>query len=140
NTTYKILPLDLNTPTWMRGPGEATGAFALESALDELANKLNMDPVELRVKNYAELHPVSKLPWSSKFLKECYDAGREKIGWNKRPTTPGSLKEDGMLVGYGMGGGVFGAGRGNAAVKAILKKDGTLTLQSAVSDMGPGTA
>src|SRR5690606_39193456 len=79
NTTYKILPLDLNTPTWMRGPGEATGAFALESALDELANKLNMDPVELRVKNYAELHPVSKLPWSSKFLKECYDAGREKI-------------------------------------------------------------
>ena len=140
NTSYKILPLDLNTPTWMRGPGEATGAFALESALDELAYKLNMDPVELRVKNYAELHPVSKLPWSSKFLKECYDAGREKIGWNKRPMTPGLLKEDGMLVGYGMGGGVFGAGRGNAAVKAILKKDGTLTLQSAVSDMGPGTA
>lgn len=140
NTSYKILPLDLNTPTWMRGPGEATGAFALESALDELAYKLNMDPVELRVKNYAELHPASKLPWSSKFLKECYEAGREKIGWNKRSTIPGSLKEDGMLVGYGMGGGVFGAGRGNAAVKAILKKDGTLTLQSAVSDMGPGTA
>ena len=140
NTSYKILPLDLNTPTWMRGPGEATGAFALECALDELAYKLNMDPVELRIKNYAELHPVSKLPWSSKFLKECYDAGREKIGWNKRQTTPRSLNEDGMLVGYGMGGGVFGAGRGNAAVKAILKKDGSLILQSAVSDMGPGTA
>lgn len=140
NTSYKILPLDLNTPTWMRGPGEATGAFALECALDELAYKLNMDPVELRVKNYAELHPVSKLPWSSKFLKECYDAGREKIGWDKRPATPRSLKEEGMLAGYGMGGGVFGAGRGNAAVKAILKKDGSLILQSAVSDMGPGTA
>ena len=140
NTSYKILPLDLNTPTWMRGPGEATGAFALECALDELAYKLNMDPVELRIKNYAELHPVSKLPWSSKFLKECYDAGREKIGWNKRPATPRSLNEDGMLAGYGMGGGVFGAGRGNAAVKAILRKDGSLILQSAVSDMGPGTA
>ncbi|HEX4876897.1 MAG TPA: xanthine dehydrogenase family protein molybdopterin-binding subunit, partial [Chitinophagaceae bacterium] len=140
NTSYKILPLDLNTPTWMRGPGEATGAFALECALDELAFKLNMDPVELRIKNYATIHPVSKLPWSSKFLKECYDAGREKIGWHKRPSAPRSLQEDGMLVGYGMGGGVFGAGRGNAAVKAILKKDGNLILQSAVSDMGPGTA
>lgn len=140
NTSYKILPLDINTPTWMRGPGEATGAFALECALDELAYKLNMDPVELRIKNYAEVHPVSKLPWTSKFLKECYAAGKEMIGWHKRPSIPRSLQENGMLVGYGMAGGVFGAGRGNATVKAILKNDGTLILQSAVSDMGPGTA
>lgn len=140
NTSYKILPLDLNTPTWMRGPGEASGSFALECALDELAYKLNIDPVDLRVINHADIHPVRNLPWSSKFLKECYEAGKEKIGWNKRPTVPRSMQEDGMLVGYGMGGGVFGAGRGNAAVKAILKKDGTLILQSAVSDMGPGTA
>ncbi|MBL7744820.1 MAG: xanthine dehydrogenase family protein molybdopterin-binding subunit [Chitinophagaceae bacterium] len=140
NTSYKILPLDLNTPTWMRGPGEATGAFALECALDELAYKLNIDPVELRLKNYAEVHPVNKLPWSSKFLKECYEAGKQKIGWDKRPSAPGSLKENGMLTGYGMGGGVFGAYRGNAAVRAILNQEGMLTLQSAVSDMGPGTA
>jgi len=140
NTSYKILPLNLNTPTWMRGPGEATGAFALECALDELAYKLNMDPVELRKINHATLHPVRKLPWSSKFLLECYEAGKQKIGWQNRPTVPRSLKEDGMLAGYGMGGGVFGAGRGNAAVKAILMKDGSLILQSAVSDMGPGTA
>jgi xanthine dehydrogenase YagR molybdenum-binding subunit len=140
NTSYKILPLNLNTPTWMRGPGEATGAFALECALDELAYKLNMDPVEIRKINHATLHPVRKLPWSSKFLLECYEEGKQKIGWHKRPNVPRSLKEDGMLVGYGMGGGVFGAGRGNAAVKAILMKDGSLILQSAVSDMGPGTA
>ncbi len=140
NTSYKILPLDVNTPTWMRGPGEATGAFALECILDELAYKLNLDPVELRIKNYAEVHPQNKLPWSSKFLRECYDKGREMIGWSHRPSVPGSLKENGKLIGYGMGGGVFGAYRGNATVKAILTQEGKLTLLSAVSDMGPGTA
>jgi xanthine dehydrogenase YagR molybdenum-binding subunit len=139
NTSYKILPLDVNTPTWMRGPGEASGAFALECALDDLAHKLNIDPVELRVINYAELHPVSKKPWSSKFLKECYEEGKKRVGWQNRSATPGALKENGMLVGYGMGGGVFGAWRGNATVKAILHQNGLLTLQSAVSDMGPGT-
>ncbi len=140
NTSYRLLPLDMNTPTWMRGPGPATGCFALECALDELAYKLNIDPIELRLINHANVHPVNKLPWSTKFLKECYALGKEKIGWSKRPTVPGSLKEDGMLVGYGMAGGVFGAGRGQASAKGILKADGTLTLQSAVSDMGPGTS
>ena len=139
-TTYKILPLDVNTPTWMRGPGPASGCFALESALDELSYKLNIDPIELRLINNAEIHPQSKLPWTTKFLKECYALGKEKIGWHKRPTTPGSLKEDGMLVGYGMAVGVFGAGRNAATAKGILKNDGSLLLQSAVSDMGPGTS
>ncbi|MFZ1305581.1 MAG: molybdopterin cofactor-binding domain-containing protein, partial [Ferruginibacter sp.] len=113
---------------------------ALESALDELAYKLNIDPIELRVINHATVNPVNKLPWSTKFLKECYALGKEKIGWQNRPTVPGSVTENGMLVGYGMAGGVFGAGRGQASAKGILKADGTLTLQSAVSDMGPGTS
>ena len=139
DTDYKMLPLDLSTPTWMRGPGEVTGCYALECALDELAAKLKMDPVELRIKNYAEVNPENNLPWSSKYLKECYETGKEKIGWKNRPKVPGSLKENGMLVGYGMGSGVFGAGRNNASAKAILKADGSLILQSAVSDMGPGT-
>ena len=140
NTSYKILPLDINTPTWKRGPGPATGCFALECALDELAYKLNIDPIELRLINYTDINPVTKLPWTSKFLKECYALGKEKIGWNNRPSVPAALKENGMLVGYGMAGGVFGAGRGQASVKGILKNDGTLVLQSAVSDMGPGTS
>ncbi len=140
NTSYRLLPLDVNTPTWMRGPGPATGCFALESALDELSYKLNIDPIELRLINHADVHPVNKNPWSTKFLKECYALGKEKIGWQNRPTVPGSLTQDGMLVGYGMAGGVFGAGRGQASAKGILKADGTLTLQSAVSDMGPGTS
>ncbi len=140
NTDYKILPLHINTPTWMRGPGPASGCFGLESALDELSYQLNIDPIELRIINNAEVHPQSKLPWTTKYLKECYALGREKIGWSNRPSVPGSLKEDGMLVGYGMAVGVFGAGRGGATAKGILKQDGSLLLQSAVSDMGPGTS
>ncbi len=138
-TEYKLLPLDVSTPTWMRGPGEATGCFALESVIDELAYVLKMDPVELRLINFAEINPESKLPWSSNFLKECYDQGREMIGWKNRSTVPGKLREDGMLVGYGMANGVFGPGRWQAAVRARLAADGLLTFESAVSDMGPGT-
>lgn len=140
NTSYKILPLDINTPTWKRGPGPGSGCFALESALDELSYLLQIDPVELRLLNHAEVHPHSKLPWTTKYLKECYALGKEKIGWQNRPAVPGSKKEDGMLVGYGMAVGVFGAGRSAATAKGILKNDGSLLLQSAVSDMGPGTS
>ncbi|HEX8333352.1 MAG TPA: xanthine dehydrogenase family protein molybdopterin-binding subunit [Segetibacter sp.] len=140
NTNYKIVALDKNTPTWMRGPGEATGAFALESAIDELAYALNMDPIELRNKNYAETDPQKNLPWSSKYLKECYEKGADAIGWKKRNPKVGSMKEDGWLIGYGMGSGTFGAGRGRATAKAILMQNGNLVIQSAVSDSGPGTA
>lgn len=139
-TQYKLLPLDLNTPIWMRGPGEATGCFALESALDELSYQLGLDPIELRLRNYAEKDPERGLPWSSKYLKECYALGAEKIGWSMRPQKPRSLEEEGMLAGYGMASGVFSAMRWQGAARGILKRDGTLVLQSAVSDMGPGTA
>jgi xanthine dehydrogenase YagR molybdenum-binding subunit len=138
-TSYKLLPLDVSVPTWMRGPGEATGCFALESSIDDLAHQLKIDPVALRVKNFPDVNPESKLPWSSNYLKECYEKGKELIGWSNRPQTPGSKKEDGMLVGYGMANGVFGAGRGQASVRVILQDNGTIVLQSAVSDMGPGT-
>ncbi len=140
NTVYKILPLDVSTPTWMRGPGEATGAWALESAIDELSYALNMDPIELRLKNYAERDPERNLPFSSKFLKECYQKGAEQIGWFKRNRQPRSMQEDGWLIGYGMSTGTFGAGRGRASVRGTLSADGIMTIQSAVSDSGPGTA
>jgi xanthine dehydrogenase YagR molybdenum-binding subunit len=140
NTSYKIVSLDVSTPTWMRGPGEATGAYALESAMDELAYALSMDPIELRIKNYAETDPQTNRPWSSKFLKECYEKGAEAIGWKERNPRPMSMRAGEWLVGYGMGSGPFGAGRGRAAVKAVLLANGTLVLQSAVSDSGPGTA
>lgn len=140
NTEYRLLPLDVGTPIWMRGPGEATGCFALESALDELSYKLNIDPIELRLRNYAESDPEKNLPWSSKYLKECYQMGAEKIGWFNRNRAPRSMQEDGMLVGYGIGSGVFSAMRWTASARGSLKADGTFVLQSAVSDSGPGTA
>jgi xanthine dehydrogenase YagR molybdenum-binding subunit len=138
-TQYKITGLDVSTPTWMRGPGEATGAVALECGMDELAAKLNLDPIELRVRNYADVDPENGKPFSTKFLKEAYELGADRIGWKERKLQPGTLKENGWLVGYGMGSGTFGAGRGRATVKATMRADGTLLLQTAVSDIGPGT-
>jgi len=139
DTKYSVLPLDLSTPIWMRGPGEATGCFALESAIDELSYQLNMDPIDLRIKNFTEINQENKMPFSAINLKDCYAYGKEKIGWKNRPAKPGTLKENGMLIGYGMAVGVFGAGKGTASVRAILSKDGKLVLECAVSDMGPGT-
>ncbi|MDB5249178.1 MAG: aldehyde oxidase [Segetibacter sp.] len=139
STRYRLLPLDVSTPIWMRGPGEATGAFALESAMDELAHVLNIDPIEFRLKNYTEKDPDNNLPWSTKYLKECYQMGAERIGWNKRRMQPGTLKEGDWLVGYGMGVGTFGAHRGGATVRAKLHADGRLVMQCAVTDIGPGT-
>ena len=139
DTKYSILPLDVSTPIWMRGPGEATGCFALESAIDELSYKLKMDPIQLRIKNFTAVNPENKLPFSDINIKDCYAYGMDKIGWKNRPTVPGSLKENGMLIGYGMSVGVFGAGKGAASVRIVLSNDGKLLLECAVSDMGPGT-
>jgi xanthine dehydrogenase YagR molybdenum-binding subunit len=139
DTRYRLVPLDVSVPTWMRGPGEATGAFALESAIDELAYKLDIDALDLRKKNYAYTDPESGLPYSSKFLMECYDQGAEKIGWYKRSRQPRSMKNGEWLEGYGMSSGVFGAHRPAATARAVLKSDGTLLVQSAASDIGPGT-
>ena len=140
DTDYKILPLDLSTPTWMRGPGEATGCFALECTLDDLAFKLKMDPIAFRVKNFTEIQQESKLPWSAINIKDCYEKGAELIGWKNRKQTPKALRDKDWYVGYGMGVGVFGAGRGTSTVRGIWHKDGTVVLESAVSDMGAGTA
>lgn len=139
-TRYKVYPLNLSTPTWMRGPGEATGSFALESAMDELAYALKIDPLELRLINYAETDLERNRPYSSKFLKEAYQLGAERIGWKNRNPAVGSMKEGEWLVGYGMGSGMFNASRGTAKALARLYGDGSLVVQSAVSDSGPGTA
>ncbi|RYY58659.1 MAG: xanthine dehydrogenase family protein molybdopterin-binding subunit, partial [Chitinophagaceae bacterium] len=136
---YKVVPLNVGVPAPMRGPGEATGALAIECALDELAYALKMDPIELRLKNYAEKDLEKNLPWSSKYLKECYQKGAEKIGWKDRAAVPGSKKEGEWLVGYGIGCGVFGAYRSKATAKIKLFANGKVNIQSATSDIGPGT-
>ncbi|MEN0011388.1 xanthine dehydrogenase family protein molybdopterin-binding subunit, partial [Flavobacterium nitrogenifigens] len=140
STRYRIVPLDTCTPIWMRGPGEATGSFALECAMDEMAYKLNLDPIEFRKLNYAEKDQEQNKPWSSKFLLECYEGGMERIGWKNRKNEPGSVKEGNWLVGYGMGTGTFGCYRSPTSVKAKFLANGDLVLQCSVNDMGPGTA
>lgn len=139
-TKYSIYPLNVSTPTWMRGPGEATGSFPLECGLDELSYTLNLDPIELRKRNYADTDPENGKPYSSKFLREAYDLGAETFGWKDRKPQPRSTTEDGWLVGYGMSTGIFGAFRGEGKVNAKLQADGSLLLQTASSDSGPGTA
>ncbi|MGM9476038.1 xanthine dehydrogenase family protein molybdopterin-binding subunit [Pedobacter sp. GSP4] len=139
NTAYAIVPVDLGVPIWMRGPGEATGAFALESAIDEMAHALDMDPLDFRIKNDPETDQQKNKPFSSKNIKEAYKIGAEKIGWSNRKNKPGSLIDGPWQTGYGVSVGVFNANRGKASVKGILKADGSLLLQSATSDIGPGT-
>jgi xanthine dehydrogenase YagR molybdenum-binding subunit len=140
NTSYKVYPLHLSIPTWMRGPGETTGTYALESAIDEMAYAVKMDPLAFRLLNYAENDPEHNRPHSSKYLKEAYQLGADGIGWDKRNPVPRSMMEGERLVGYGVGTGVFIAWRGGSSVSARFTQDGKLILQSAVTDMGPGTA
>jgi xanthine dehydrogenase YagR molybdenum-binding subunit len=139
-TRYRLVSLNICTPIWMRGPGEATGSFALESAMDELAFELNLDPLEFRIRNHSDIDPERNLPWSSKYVKECYEMGADKIGWKNRKLQPRAIKDGDWLIGYGMGTGSFGAFRGAATIKAKLGPDATLVLQCSVNDMGPGTA
>ena len=138
-TRYKVFPLDLSLPTYMRGPGETTGMYALECAMDEMAHALHIDPLEFRLINYAETDPERNRPFSSKFLREAYQIGAESIGWKTRNPAVASMKEGDWQVGYGMGSGVFSSGRGAAKVGVKFIDDGTLILQSGVTDMGPGT-
>ncbi|CAN0281928.1 unnamed protein product, partial [Phaeothamnion confervicola] len=139
STRYRLVRLDRSVPIWMRGPGEATGAFALESAMDEMAHKLNLDPIEFRLKNYTETDPEHNRPYSSKHLKEAYERGAAAIGWKDRKNEPASTKEDNWLIGYGMSTGVFNAFRWEASARVVLHADGSLVVQSAVTDIGPGT-
>jgi len=139
NTRYRLVSLNVNTPTPMRGPGEATGAFALESAMDELSYALNIDPIDLRMRNYADTDPSNNKPYSSKFLADAYKIGAEKIGWTERNQKPGAVTQNGWMVGYGMAAGMFGAHRSSATVMARMLADGTLVLLTSVTDIGPGT-
>ena len=138
-TKYRLAEVDISAPTPMRGPGDAQGSFALECALDELAYKLNIAPVELRLINYAQRDPESNLPWSSKALKECYQKGAESIGWNKRNPQPRSMSENGLLIGYGMASATYPMNWRESVARVKILQDGTAIVQSAASDMGPGT-
>jgi xanthine dehydrogenase YagR molybdenum-binding subunit len=139
DSPLKIVETDLNTPTWMRAPGAVSGMFALECAMDELAYALKMDPLELRLVNYAEVDPDSGLPFSSKALRECYRLGAERFGWKNRKFEPRSMRDGRLLIGWGTATGIWGAFLSPATVRITLRADGTARVASATSDIGPGT-
>jgi xanthine dehydrogenase YagR molybdenum-binding subunit len=118
STVQRLVRSDIGTPSYTRAPGECPGTFALEVALDELAYKLKMDPLELRLKNYAEQDEDKKLPWSSKTLRECYRMGAERFGWSQRPREPRSTREGNVLVGWGMATAVYPARRSPSSARA----------------------
>jgi xanthine dehydrogenase YagR molybdenum-binding subunit len=137
--SHSLVRLNKGTPCPARAPGEAPGTFALEVAMDELAYKLNMDPLQLRLVNYADMEPQKNKPFSAKNLKECYRRGAEAIGWNKRNPQPGSMREGDLLVGYGMATATYPANRGKSSARAILFADGHAEVQCASQDIGTGT-
>ncbi len=136
---HNVVPLNFGSPTPMRAPGESSGTFALESALDELAFELKIDPVQLRLTNYASTDEQKKLPFSSKKLKECYALGAEKFGWAKRVQTPRQMRDGRWLIGYGMATATYPGYRGSASVRVRVNADGTALVQSATQDIGTGT-
>jgi xanthine dehydrogenase YagR molybdenum-binding subunit len=137
--SHSLVRLNRGTPCPMRAPGEAPGTFAIEVAMDELAEKLQMDPIQLRLVNYAETEEQKKKPFSSKYLRECYSKGAEAIGWHNRKSQPGTLTENGYLVGYGMATATYPANRSASSAKAVIHADGNAEIFCATQDIGTGT-
>jgi xanthine dehydrogenase YagR molybdenum-binding subunit len=131
--------LNIPAPTAMRAPGQAQGNFALESALDELAYAVGMDPLELRLRNYAEEQPQLGLPWSSKAQRACFERGAERFGWSARDPRPGSMRDGNWLVGYGMAGVSFFFFQPPCQARASIMADGTAYVRSSATDIGTGT-
>ncbi|MEO6529047.1 MAG: xanthine dehydrogenase family protein molybdopterin-binding subunit [Gemmatimonadaceae bacterium] len=130
---------NVGTPTAMRGPGAVPGLFALESAMDELAVALKMDPIELRRRNEPTLDEASGKPFSSRHLQECVDTGAAKFGWSSRTPEVGSMKRDGITLGWGMAVCSWIAGRFPAEATVTLKRDGTAVVETGTQDIGTGT-
>jgi xanthine dehydrogenase YagR molybdenum-binding subunit len=138
-TSHAAVRLDTGTPTFMRAPGEAPGSAALESAIDEMADACGMDPLDFRLKNYAEVEPISGKPFSSKALRECYARGAERFGWAGRPRAPRQRRDAaGLLVGWGIGTATFPAIMLQAQARAELRTDGRATVELGAHDMGQG--
>ncbi len=138
-TRYGLVSMNVSTPCPMRGPGWATGLIGQEMAMDELAEALKLDPVELRLRNFAERDPMKDLPWSSNKLRDCYRQGSERFGWSHRVAQPRAMREGRDLVGYGMATAIYHVARYPTSASATLFTDGTATVRCATTDMGPGT-
>jgi xanthine dehydrogenase YagR molybdenum-binding subunit len=138
-TSHTLVRLDYSTPTYMRAPGESSGSFALECAMDELALALDMDPIALRLKSYADTDPDENKPFSSKSLRECYRRAAERFGWAKRPKKPMTMKDGDLLVGSGMATATYPARQLPSSASARVRADGTALVVAGTQDIGTGT-
>ena len=139
-TRLRLSELNLAEGSAMRAPGEAPGMMALEIAMDELAEKLNMDPVALRIKNDTQVDPENpEIPFSSRKLVECLEQGAEAFGWDKRNPEPGQVKNGQWLLGMGVASATRGAPITKSAARVILERDGTILVQTDMTDLGTGS-
>jgi xanthine dehydrogenase YagR molybdenum-binding subunit len=136
---HKLARLDLPTPSDMRAPGAATGVYALECAMDELAVALKLDPLDLRLRCYSDRDQHTDAPYTSKKLRECYRQAAEAFGWDKRDPTPRAMRDGSDLVGWGMATGVWEALQMEFAARIVLTANGHAEVASAASDIGTGT-
>ena len=136
---HKLVRLDLATPSDMRAPGAATGVYALECAMDELAVALKLDPLELRLRCYSDRDQHEDVPYTSKNLRECYRQGADAFGWSKRSAEPRSMRDGSELVGWGMATGIWEALQMECATRIVLTANGHAEVVSAFSDIGTGT-
>ncbi len=137
--THRLVATNSSLPTYMRAPGLASGNFALESAIDELAVALRMDPLEFRLRNYAEQDPHESKPFASKALRECYRQGAEAFGWSRRSPEPRSMRDGHVLIGWGMATSTYPTHRMPASAHVRVKADGTALVQVGTQDLGTGT-
>ncbi|MFF9896889.1 xanthine dehydrogenase family protein molybdopterin-binding subunit [Streptomyces longispororuber] len=138
HSVTRLVPLDVPTPTWMRAPGEAPGSFALECALDELAEKCGVDPIALRERNEPAVGPVSGLPFGSRNLLACYREGARRFGWDGRDPRPGTRRDGRWLVGTGMAASTFFVGAAPTTAAVTAEPDGTFTVRITAADVGTG--
>jgi xanthine dehydrogenase YagR molybdenum-binding subunit len=134
-----LVHCNVGTPTSMRGPGAVPGLFALESGMDELAVKLNIDPVELRLRNDTQIDEALNLPFSSRHLNECLTVGAEKFGWHQRNPAVGSMRKDGLILGWGVAAATWIANRLDCEASIDLKADGSVRVACGTQDIGTGT-
>ncbi|RAI00278.1 dehydrogenase [Acuticoccus sediminis] len=138
-TRHTGIRVDTGTPGPVRAPGEASGSAALECAMDEAAEACGLDPLEFRLRNYAETDPATGRPFSSKALRQCYAEGAKRFGWAGRPLAPRQMRDDaGFLVGWGMGTAMFPCPMFQADARAVLRDDGTAVVSLSAVEMGQG--
>ncbi len=139
SVTHRLVAVHQGLPTYMRAPGESSGVYAIESAMDELSYALKMDPIALRLKNYSERDAHEDKPFTVKKLRECYAQGAAAFGWERRTPVPRSMRDGHVLIGMGMATATYPSNRMPAQARVRLLPDGSAVVQSGTQDLGTGT-